>query len=600
MPIRRLPSHLINQIAAGEVIERPASVVKELLENAVDANATLLDLDVAQGGQKRIRLTDNGFGIAKEELAIALDRHATSKIASLDDLESVASMGFRGEALPSIASVSRLQLTSRTSDQEMAWSVRCEGGALSELRPAKHDVGTTIVVEDLFYNTPARRKFLRTEKTEFGHLANLFRKMCLSRFDVEYRLTHNGKPHSMLPVAVSEEEKLARVRKVCGSEFAQHCLPIHHEHSNIKLYGWLAAPTFSRSQADLQYFFLNGRLIRDKLISHGARMGYQDVLFHGRHPAYVLYLEMDPTLVDVNAHPAKFEVRFRESRAVHDFVHRRIEQTLSETRAQQPSSGEVMGPAARLVNLTPLSSTQSAGSSSSYAHAAGPAQQAHLKLKQSHGYYEALGPSSSRGSLEIADASEDLPLGSAVAQVHGVYIVAQSKQGLVLVDMHAAHERIIYERMKTQLDDSGIQTQPLLVPETLQVAEKEAELVETYAEVFAGLGLEIERSGPASIRIRQIPVLLQNADVPQLVRDILSDLQTQGTSKRLEHRIHEVLATMACHTSARANRKLSIDEMNALLRDMERTPRSDQCNHGRPTWTHLSMQELDKLFLRGQ
>ena len=476
----------------------------------------------------------------------------------------------------------------------MAWSVSCEGGVLSDVRPAKHGVGTTIVVEDLFFNTPARRKFLRTEKTEFSHLVNLFRKLSLSRFDVEYRLTHNGKPHSVLPATNSEDEKLARVRKVCGAEFAAASLPIRHEHSAIKLYGWLAAPTFSRSQADLQYFFLNGRLIRDKLVSHAARMGYQDVLFHGRHPAYVLYLDMDPTLVDVNAHPAKFEVRFRESRAVHDFVYRGIEQSLGETRAQPDS----VGPAPRLVSLAPLSSTHPSGGVSSYSAANGPSRQSDLGLKQNHGYYDALSVAS--GPVTADGETDEMPLGSAVAQVHGVYIVAQSKQGMVLVDMHAAHERIVYERMKKQLEDTGIQTQPLLVPETLQVAEKEAELVETHAESFAELGLAVERSGPTSVRIRQIPVLLQNADVPQLVRDVLADLQTQGTSQRVEHRMHEVLSTMACHTSARANRKLSIDEMNALLRDMERTPRSDQCNHGRPTWTHLSMQELDKLFLRGQ
>ncbi|MEM7283551.1 MAG: DNA mismatch repair endonuclease MutL, partial [Pseudomonadota bacterium] len=484
-----------------------------------------------------------------------------------------------------------------TAAQDMAWTVTSDGGEIADVRPASHGVGTTIVVEDLFFNTPARRKFLRTEKTEFSHLLNLFRKLALSRFDVEYRLSHNGKSHSFFPPATSPDHQLARIRQVFGPEFAQAAIPFRKAHSAISLHGWLAAPTISRSQADLQYFFLNGRLIRDKLISHAARMGYQDVLFHGRHPAYVLCLEMDPAMVDVNAHPAKFEVRFRESRGVHNFVFRSIEQALSDTKADRVDT-ETTGPAARIVSLEAVSPSNDAYHSSRSMSDLG--SQSNLRLQDSERYYDTLSSVQPAATLAPAVSSADYPLGTALAQVHGIYIVAQSQQGLVLVDMHAAHERIVYERMKRQLDEAGVQSQPLLVPETVTVAEKEADLVEEHSDVFTNLGLELQRTGPTTLRIRQVPVLLQDADVAQLVKDVVSDLQTHGTSQRIAQQMNEVLSTMACHGSARANRKLTIDEMNALLRDMEKTPRSDQCNHGRPTWTHLSLQELDKLFLRGQ
>ena len=582
MSIQRLPSQLVNQIAAGEVIERPASVVKELVENALDAGATRIDLDIAQGGRKRISVRDNGAGIPQDDLSLALERHATSKIATLDDLESVATMGFRGEALPSIASVSHFRLTSKHVDQESAWQISADGGVVGELKPAAHPIGTTVLVEDLFFNTPARRKFLRTETTEFSHVAGIFRKLSLSRFDVEFRLTHNGKAHSVLPMAETQDARLSRVGKICGKEFDQNCFVIDNALSSIRLWGWLGMPTFSRSQSDMQYFYLNGRLIRDKLISHAVKTGYRDVLFHGRQPAFVLFLEMDPRQVDVNAHPAKFEVRFRESRAVHDFVFRSVEGALSSTTPGQ--SRQHAAPAGKLVQVEPRGH---------YTHHS----QQSMGLGESSGNYETL--VSAKPSV-IPDSQSDHPLGSAIAQVHGVYIVSQTQDGLVLVDMHAAHERVVYERLKVQFDESGLSVQPLLVPETLQVSDQEAELVEQNKTLFSDLGMEIDRVGPTSIIIRQVPVLLQRADVAQLVRDVLADIESKGSSHRVQERIHEILATMACHGSARANRRLSIDEMNALLRDMEKTPRADQCNHGRPTWTRLTMQELDRLFLRGQ
>ena len=606
MPIAKLPSQLINQIAAGEVVERPASVIKELLENSLDAGATQIDIDVERGGIKLIKIRDNGQGIPKDELANALQRHATSKIRNLDDLEHVQSLGFRGEALPSIASVSQLRLTSRTHDAEQAWTLQSESDTP---QPAAHAPGTTVEVRELFFNVPARRKFLRTEKTEFQHLQNIVKRIALSWPTVRIHLRHNQRDIERLS-AVAEpgddpnsENLQQRVAAVCGQEFIQQCLAIKNTTRDLALSGWIALPTFSRSQADMQYFFVNNRVVRDKLIGHAVRQAYQDVLHHDRQPAYVLYLQLDPALVDVNAHPAKHEVRFRESRWVHDFVAKTLRQALENTRAGQ--------------TVTPLpAAARSFGATSAASYSPTPAsRQSALPLDMGRTldnyralYTEPAADSATEHSaeqaaapeLEQTDADVAPPLGYAVAQLHGIYILAQNAAGLIIVDMHAAHERITYERLKQSYASTSQPLQPLLLAITLNVSTVEADLAQTHQDDFQRYGITLERIGPEQLRIRQIPQLLQGADTAQLVRDVLSDLAEYDDSDRLLELNNRVLATMACHASVRANRHLTLDEMNALLRDMERTERSGQCNHGRPTWVQLSIDELDKLFLRGQ
>lgn len=585
MSIRLLPQKLINQIAAGEVIERPASVVKELVENSLDAGAMQIDIEVEKGGSGLIRIRDNGGGIEKAELSLALKRHATSKIASLEDLEAVRSMGFRGEALPSIASVSQLAVISRTVEAAKGWRVTADGVAVSAPVPAPHPPGTTVEVRDLFFNTPARRKFLRTEKTEFTHIYNVVRRLALARFDVAFSLRHNERETFRLASAQNQRAQERRIAKLCGEPFVENAVHLEHAAAGMRMHGWLALPTFSRSQADLQYVYVNGRAIRDKVIVHALKLAYQDVMFHGRQPAYLLYLEMPPQMVDVNAHPQKSEVRFRESRMVHDFLHHTVEHALADTRPGGDTQGERSAPVRMALpggysrqSAIPLSVSEQVAS--------------YARLHQD------------TDARELAGGSDndvvDTPLGFALAQIHGVYILAQSKAGLVLVDMHAAHERVLYEQLKSSLDNGGVAAQPLLVPETLQVSEAEADAGAEHAEEFRKLGFEIDRQGPASVTIRQVPALLRDRGPGPLVRDVLADLVTAGSSTRVKTAVNEILATVACHASARANRQLSIPEMNALLRQMEKTDRADQCNHGRPTWTLLSMAELDKLFLRGQ
>ena len=586
MPILELPSHLINQIAAGEVVERPASVVKELVENSLDAGARNLQVDIVNGGQKLIRIRDDGAGIPPDELALALSRHATSKISSLDDLEAVASLGFRGEALPSIASVARLTLSSRTVAADSAWQVEVEGGEISPPRPAAHPPGTTVEVHDLFYNTPARRRFLRTERTEFGHIDKWLRRLALSRPDVAFTVTHNRRTVLQLAAASTNDGRLQRVAKICGDTFAEQAVFLERETDGVAVSGWIGLPTFNRSQPDMQYWFVNGRSVNDKTLSHAVRHAYRDVLFHGRFPAYVLSLTMDPASVDANAHPAKHEVRFRDGRRVHGVVAQSVEVALSETR-----------PGGRSVAPTVIggnhSYSQGSMSLSDSSRAPGIAA-----VRESLTAYEAL---SGAAAIDItADREEIPPLGFAVAQLAGVYILAENKDGLVIVDMHAAHERILYEQLKHGFDDKAVVRQPLLVPETVAVAESEANLVEQSAEMLEQLGLVIDRSGPTSLVVREVPALLRNADAAALLRDVLSDIAQAGRSNRVEDACHEFLATMACHHSVRANRSLTLAEMNALLREMESTDRADQCNHGRPTWTAISMAELDKLFLRGR
>ena len=584
MPIRELPSQLVNQIAAGEVVERPASVLKELLENSLDAGARRIQIEVENGGLRLCRVRDDGSGIAAVELPLALARHATSKIASLDDLERVATLGFRGEALPSIASVSRLTLTSRPAAADAGWRLEVEGGRHDAGQPAAHPPGTTVEVRDLFYNTPARRKFMRTERTEFGHLDRIARRVALSRFDVAFRLTHNQRAVFDLRPAEDQQAMDRRVAEVCGAAFMEQAMFIRHQASGMRLWGWLGLPTFSRSQADLQHVFLNGRMVRDKVISHAVRAGYSDVLFHGRHPAYLLYLEMDPALVDVNAHPTKHEVRFRESRSVHGFLFHTVEQALAGTRA-----GEMpRAPAA-------------AGAAPAFAAEVSHGMQRPMRLGVAEpGALAAFERLAAAPEPVPAAEGEDLPLGTALGQLHGVYILAQNQRGLVLVDMHAAHERIVYEGLKQAVGEGAIRSQPLLVPVNVRVSASEADLAEEQAEALAKLGFELRRMGVDSLSVRQVPALLREADAEALVRDVLSDFASAGGSRRVEERINEMLSTMACHGSVRANRRLTIPEMNALLRDMERTERSDQCNHGRPTWTQLPMEDLDRLFLRGR
>jgi DNA mismatch repair protein MutL len=606
MPITQLPPQLVNQIAAGEVVERPASVLKELLENSLDAGATSLDIDVEQGGIKLCRVRDNGIGIPADELPLALARHATSKIASLEDLERVASLGFRGEALPSIASVSQLTLISRLRGQDKAWSVGSAATTGIEPCPAAGGEGTSVEVRDLFYNIPARRRFLRAERTEYGHVDKVARQIALSRFGVAFRLNHNGKAVINLPVAATQAEQEQRIASICGKEFMQHALYIEHAAGDLRLRGWIARPTFSRSQPDLQHFFLNGRAIRDRVIVSAVKQAYRDVLFHARQPAYVLYLDMDPALVDVNAHPSKHEVRFRDSRPVHDFVRRSVQTALADTTpgAAQESAG--FAAPAQFAAADQHGAT-TAQSSLRFAGVARGSQ-----IADAAGVYQRLANmgAAAPGDADPQDDSAIPPLGFAIAHLHGVYILARNRDGLVIVDAHAAHERVTYEALKQSFlgtadpggnaSAAGLQRQPLLIPLRVRVAEAEADVAERFQDKLERLGLLIDRGGPDTLTVREVPVLLHDADVEALLRDVLSDLQSTGDSQRIEDAFLDLLATMACHGSVRANRALRPDEMNALLREMERTERSDQCNHGRPTWTQLSMQDLDRLFQRGR
>jgi DNA mismatch repair protein MutL len=589
MSIRRLPPQLVNQIAAGEVVERPASVVKELVENSLDAGARRLEIDVEQGGMRLIRVRDDGCGIAREDLALALARHATSKIGSLDDLESVQSLGFRGEALPSIASVSRLRLSSRTADAPMGWSLVGDGRELAdEPAPVAHPVGTTVEVRDLFYNTPARRKFLRTERTELGHLDEVLRRIALARPEVGMELRHDRRVLRSLRGARDRAGEEQRIAELCGPGFMEHALYVEVEAVGLRLRGWAAMPTFSRSQPDLQYLYVNGRMVRDRLIAHAVRQAYQDVLYQGRHPAYVLQLALDPRQVDVNAHPAKHEVRFREGRLIHDFVLRGVQRALAGARpAVQPAT-----PAPAVAHALQASGVPSER------QAVMP-----LGVREQIDGYAALHPppgGQAEAQVTVAPLQDSPPLGYALGQLHGIYILAQNATGLVLVDMHAAHERITYERLKTAYAGVGIASQPLLMPVTLVCSAREAELAEEQASLFRGLGFALDRLGPESLAIRAVPALLQGADAAQLVRDVVADLLTHGASTRVGEALNAVLSTMACHGSVRAHRVLTPAEMNALLRDMEVTEHSGQCNHGRPTWVQLNLDELDRLFLRGR
>ncbi|MGY0611443.1 DNA mismatch repair endonuclease MutL [Luteimonas sp. A501] len=630
MSIRQLPDTLVNQIAAGEVIERPASVVKELVENALDAGARRVDIDLEEGGVRLMRIRDDGGGIAPEQLPLAVSRHATSKIASLDDLEVVATLGFRGEALPSIASVSRFSITSRRDGDGHGASLQVEGGRVGEVLPKAHPQGTTVEIRDLFYNVPARRKFLRAERTELGHIEEWLRSLALARPDVELRVTHNGRASRRYRgggEGLAFDEGAGRLVETLGEAFAQAALRVEHavgprpgddsrgDAPALRLHGWIAQPTYSRASADQQYLYVNGRAVRDRSVAHAVKQAYADVLFHGRQPAYVLFLELDPARVDVNVHPAKHEVRFRDSRMVHDFVYRTLHEALAATRAGNAP-------------LVAAVSTQAVVGRELAARAAGQSNLS-LRVDEARDAYALLygaaatvaggdagaGSASAAGGVgglawapqpgtqgPLPETGEDgvPPLGFAVAQLHGIFILAEAADGMVVVDMHAAHERIGYEKLKTAHDGAGLRLQPLLVPQAVAVSEREADIAEREAATLAELGFEVSRTGPQSLLLRGVPALLASGDTEALLRDVLADLREHGESRRVRAARDELLSTMACHGAVRAHRRLTIAEMNALLRDMEATERSGQCNHGRPTWTRFSLADIDRWFMRGR
>lgn len=583
--IQLLPDHLISQIAAGEVVERPASALKELLENSLDAGANDIAVHLLQGGVKQLRVADNGSGIAPGELALALTRHATSKIRSLDDLERVGSLGFRGEALASIASVSRTSIVSRVRAERHAWRIEGEGGP----QPAALDMGTVVEVSDLYYNTPARRKFLKTEATEYGHCEEAFKRIALSRPGAAFLLQHNGRAQWRL--AAGEAQR--RFSEILGDEFAANALLLDEAAAGLRLWGMAAKPAYSRLSRDTQYFFVNGRFVRDKLVSHAIRQAYQDVLHHQRHPAYVLFFELDPGLVDVNVHPTKTEVRFRDSQAVHRFIFHALNRALAAP-AGAPAADAVPAQTSAPSRIAPYQ------------------PQIPLRAEQGLGFYQTLlggqqEPASSSPTsfaqpvaAPAAPDQDDYPLGFAIAQLHGVYVLAQNRQGLVVVDMHAAHERIMYERLKAALDNESIAMQPLLIPLSFQADRVEVATAQEQGGALRELGFELAVLAPTTLAVRAVPVMLADSDAVALARDVLRELREFGASRVLTERRNELLATMACHAAVRANRSLTLTEMNALLRDMEATARSEQCNHGRPTWFQVSMGELDRMFMRGK
>ncbi len=609
MRIQLLPDQLISQIAAGEVVERPASALKELLENSLDAGSSDIQVLLLQGGVKQLKVSDNGSGIAQDDLAMALTRHATSKIFSLEDLEAVASLGFRGEALASIASVSRTIISSRETNTKHAWRIASNGSEIAPIEPAALDIGTIIEVNDLYFNTPARRKFLKQEATEFGHCEAAFERVALSRPDVSFMLQHNGRAISRYGISPANK----RFTEVLGAEFAAESIPVEEEAAGLKLWGAIAKPTFSRNSRDTQYVYVNGRFVRDKLLSHAIRQAYQDVLHHDRHPAYVLFLELDPNLVDVNVHPAKTEVRFRDGQAIHRFVFHSLHKSLATPTGVSNA-------------VTASQSTHNPFASNSHIPYPTYQSQINLAANQPNSFYQTLFGANSnvpnsntqpdrQFSSPVCYAEEfeagaatapadDFPLGFAIAQIHGVYVLAQNKLGLVVIDMHAAHERIKYEQLKNALDDNAVSMQPLLIPVSFNADRLEVATVHEAAtsndSSLSQLGFDIAILSPNTLAVRAVPTMLQNADAVKLARDVLKDLREYGASRALTERRNELLGTMACHAAVRANRILTVTEMNALLRDMEATERSGMCNHGRPTWFQVSMQDLDKMFMRGK
>jgi len=589
--IRLLPDTLISQIAAGEVVERPASVLKELLENSLDAGATEISVSLTQGGIKQLKVTDDGGGMDADDLPLAFARHATSKIASLDDLEQVRSLGFRGEALASIASVTRVALTSRTERAAHAWSLSAEGGAQGAPQPAAHPGGTSVEVNDLYFNTPARRKFLRTEATEFGHCEDVFKRIALSRPGVAFSLRHNGRVISHLHAG----DAARRIAAVAGAEFAGAARALDENSSGLRLSGFAGSPAFSRSSRDAQFLFVNGRFVRDKLLAHALRQAYQDMLHGDRHAAYVLFLELDPLGVDVNVHPAKTEVRFRDSRAIHQFVFHAVSKALSGSAAQTSAAAVEPMPAAAGTDFRRVPYQSSLGVAQPAA-----AYQALFSLPSAPSGGAVRAAYETIIAAAPSQAETDAPLGYAIAQLHGIYILAQNRQGLVLVDMHAAHERILYEKLKGALETQGMSMQKLLIPVTFNADRLEVAAVEEHAGVLCQLGFDMAPLSPTALAVRAVPSMLVAADVADLAHALLQEVREFGGSRVLTEHQHELLSTMACHGAVRAHRPLTVTEMNALLREMEVTERSGQCNHGRPTWYQMSMADLDKLFLRGR
>jgi DNA mismatch repair protein MutL len=634
--IEQLPSYLADQIAAGEVVERPASVVKELLENALDSDATQIDIMIEEGGEKSIVVIDNGSGIPKQELLLAVSRHATSKIKSGEDLAAVATLGFRGEALASISSVSRFEMSSRHESEKAAWQLNSEGeGRWSELKPAAGKVGTRVSVVDLFFNTPARKKFLRTARAEFMQIDQLVKRVMLSRPEMSFKLIHNQKVTRHV-IAVTDELSLKkRLGQLMGAPFVQQSLEISFEAPDIKLSGWVGQPTFNRSQTDMQYLFVNGRIVRDRLLSYAVKQAYADVLYNGRHPAYLLFLEIPHELVDVNVHPSKYEVRFANGRWVYDFLRRSVRESVARPIAAETGSGvqldssmnpNQMGRPGQNyfgAGFPPTGDSQiDLQTAMAFQQPYDSSQNPSQETLQSAQYQAVLsGGNSFNRNLqdiinqrrqptrpgEINEASSDygvnqeMPrLGFAKAQIHGVYILSENQHGLVLVDMHAAHERVVYERFKKQWTTDRLVSQPLLVPIAMALDESQVEVWQINEAGFSKLGFEIEPLGPEQLKITAVPALLVKSDVVGLLNDMIADLAIAGQTQQVEERVNEMLSTMACHGSVRANRQLTIPEMNALLREMEVTERSDQCNHGRPTWVQMSMNQLDSLFMRGQ
>ena len=599
--IHLLSDQLISQIAAGEVVERPASALKELLENSLDAGSTDINVSLTQGGVKQLRVADNGVGVALDDLALALMRHATSKINSLDDLENVASLGFRGEALASIASISRTQLISRHSNEKHAWRISSDGADVGSPEPAALDAGTIVEVNDLYFNTPARRKFLKTEATEFGHCEDAFKRIALSRPDVGFMLQHNGR--ALMRLSAAEPQK--RFVDVLGADFAAEALMVDEAAAGLRFWGMTAKPTFSRHSRDTQYVYVNGRFVRDKLISHAIRQAYQDVMHGDRHPAFVLFLELDPSLVDVNVHPAKTEVRFRDGQAVHRFIFHALHKALATPTGESNLVTASQAPS----NPFSLQSGSVRNYPTFQSQIDLRAQQASANYSNTDFYQKLFGDikpqaSTAQASEAVESQHQDHPLGFAVAQIHGIYVLAQNHLGLVVVDMHAAHERIMYEQLKNALDGESVPMQPLLLPVSFQADRLEVATVEDELSAGQGnlkqLGFDIAVLSPTTLAVRAVPMMLKDADAVALARDVLRDLREYGASRALTERRNEMLGTMACHAAVRANRSLTIPEMNALLRDMEATERSGQCNHGRPTWFQVTMGELDKMFMRGK
>jgi DNA mismatch repair protein MutL len=584
--IRSLPELLVNQIAAGEVIERPASALKELMENSLDAGARSVAVDLVEGGVRRLRVVDDGHGIERDDLPLAVARFATSKIATLEDLERAATLGFRGEALASIGSVARLAITSRRADDRHAWRIACAAGQVGGVEPAALASGTSVDVEELYFNTPARRKFLKSEATEFARCDEAFSRIALSRPAVAFSLAHNGRRSAHL----APEGARARAARLVGADFAESAVEVEARQPRVTLTGLAAAPGFTRANRDAQYLYVNGRFVRDRIVAHAIREAYADVLHHDRHPAYVLFLEIEPALVDVNVHPTKSEVRFRESNAVHQFVFHALARALA-----RPLAG---GTPQAVPGASPLPA-----GGMSFAPAPLRFEQAGLAVAQPAASYAALFSTALADEarrMEPATATRAPALGFALAQLHGIYVLAQNAAGLVLVDMHAAHERIVYEGLKEALDTAALPSQPLLVPIAMTATAEEVEQVEPARAALASLGFDAAASGPRELVIRAVPALLADLDGQALLRSVLSEMREYGASRALVERRNELLSTMACHAAVRANRALTIPEMNALLREMERTERAGSCNHGRPTWVQFPLADLDRLFMRGR